>query len=332
MKILLVDDEFSTLAIAQKILRQQGYTTFTAENGVEALEVIRAQDIQVIISDWNMPEMDGLELCRYLRSQPSVDHLFFIMMTARDSQEDKLAAIDAGANEFLTKPIDAAELQVRLRSAERYLNMPSFSMVIHAMGLIAEAKDPDTGAHINRIREYVRVLANELLDRFKLRGDLPPQYVDLICDASPGHDLGKVSIPDYVLLKPEGLNDEEWALMKTHAEDGARRMERFLKAYPGAYIIQYAQEIAYAHHERWDGTGYPRNLRGEEIPLSARIVALADVYDALTSKRVYKSALPHEIARGIIKQSSGTHFDPRVVEAFLGIEHRFIEIHKVLID
>jgi putative two-component system response regulator len=330
MKILLVDDEFTTLAIAQKILKQLGYTVFTAENGVEALDVIRTEDIQVILSDWNMPEMDGLELCRYLRAQPSVDHLFFIMMTSRDSQGDKLAAIDAGANEILTKPIDAAELQVRLRSAERYLNMPSFSMVIHAMGLIAEAKDSDTGGHINRIQEFVRVLAGEMLNLLNLKNELPPHYVDLICDASPGHDLGKVSIPDYVLLKPEGLNDEEWRLMKTHAEDGARRLERFLIAYPNADIIRIAQEIALAHHERWDGTGYPCGLRGEEIPLSARIVALADVYDALTSKRVYKSAMPHEVARGIIIQSSGTHFDPQVVQAFLATEHSFADIHKRL--
>ncbi len=328
MKILIVDDEFSILVIARKILEAQDHIVFTAENGVEALDIIRSEDIQVVISDWNMPEMDGLELCRFLREQPMVNHLFFIMMTSRDSHADKMEASKAGANEILTKPIDAGELQVRLRSAEHFLNMPSLAKVIKGMAKMAEAKDLDTGLHLIHIQHYSRALTLEMLKLPGLKEQLPVHFADLIFDASPAHDLGKVSIPDYVLFKPESLNDAEWKIMKSHAEDGAERLDSLLEDLPKPDIISIARDIARAHHERWDGTGYPQGLRGEHIPICARIVALADVYDALTMKRVYKAAMSHDVAREIILKSSGTHFDPQVVLAFLAAEARFIEIRN----
>lgn len=328
MNILIIDDDFTTLVIAKKALIDQNHNIFTAENGIEALKIIRNEEIQIVISDWNMPEMNGLELCKYLRSQPSINHLYFIMMTTRDSYNDKVAAIEAGANEFLSKPIEPTELLVRLRSAERILDMPTIKQTIYMMGLLAEAKDSDTGRHLQRIQHYSRQLALELIKDPVKNQSLPIRFPDLVFHASPGHDIGKISVPDHVLFKPNSLNDEEWTIMKGHTVDGANILDSFLIKFPDNHVISMARDIAKYHHERWDGSGYPTGLQGEEIPFCARIVALADVYDALTMKRIYKSAMPHEMARGIIIQSNATHFDPSIVQAFLAVENQFVAIHQ----
>jgi putative two-component system response regulator len=159
-----------------------------------------------------------------------------------------------------------------------------------------------------------------------IRAQAPPRFPDLLYETSPLHDIGKVAIPDHVLLKPGSLNEAEWQIMKRHAETGAETLNAALQKYPGREFLRVARDIAWAHHEWWNGEGYPRGLRGAEIPLAARIMAVADVYDALTMKRVYKTAQPHEIARGIILKESGTHFDPRIVEAFLVVEEEFVKV------
>jgi putative two-component system response regulator len=159
-----------------------------------------------------------------------------------------------------------------------------------------------------------------------IRSQVPPGFPDLIFETSPLHDMGKVSIPDAILLKPGSLNDEEWIVMKRHTERGAAQLNEALMLYPNAEFLRITRDIAWCHHERWDGSGYPRGLKGEEIPLSARIVALADVYDAISSKRPYKAAMSHDVARGIILNGKGKHFDPAVVDAFLAIESQFIQV------
>src|SRR5207248_5870327 len=206
------------------------------------------------------------------------------------------------------------------------LSLETRDVAIFAMAKLAESRDSETGAHLERVRSYCRILAQQLAQKPKFHDVITAEYIRLIYQTSPLHDIGKVGIPDSVLLKPGRLSDREFEIMKTHAEIGAQTLEAALEQFPGIKFLEMARDIAATHHERFDGTGYPRGLRGADIPLCGRIVALADVYDALTTKRVYKSAFAHDVARSIIIDERGTHFDPDVADAFLAAEMQFIEI------
>ena len=326
MKILVVDDDDIALAVAKKILENERYEVELAQDGEAALEILRSSDINIVISDWNMPKVTGIELCRYLREAPTLGYIYIILVTSRTSKGDMLQGLSAGADDFISKPFEPAELLVRVRNAERVLELETASMMLFSLARLAESKDVDTGNHLERIRAYVRALAEYISNDPEIRKKLPPHFSQLLYQTSPLHDIGKVGIPDYVLLKPDSLNDEEWKVMKRHTELGAETLDACLKFYPSAEYLRIARDIAWAHHERWDGTGYPRKLKGEAIPLAARIVALADVYDAITTQRVYKSALSHDVARGIILSGEGKNFDPMVVKAFIAIEDQFIQI------
>jgi putative two-component system response regulator len=275
-----------------------------------------------------MPKITGIDLCRSLRASPTVEYIYFILVTSRNSKKDMLQGLSAGADDFISKPFEPAELLVRLRNAERVLALETTSLMLFSLAKLAESKDADTGKHLDRIRAYTLALAEQISIDPHLREQISPRFATLLYQTSPLHDIGKVGIPDYVLLKPGSLNDEEWKVMKRHTEIGAETLDACLKLYPSAEYLRIARDIAWAHHERWDGTGYPRGLKGEEIPLCARIVALADVFDALTMKRVYKSAVSHDVTRGIIIDGSGKHFDPLVVQAFLAIEDKFLQIRN----
>lgn len=327
MKILVVDDDDIALAVARKVLQKDGYTVLTAEDGESALALLSTNEVRMVISDWNMPNIDGIELCKRLRADTSLGYIYIIMITGRSSHEDLLAGLAAGVDDFVTKPFEPAELLLRVRNAQRILSLETTSITLFSLAKLAESKDPDTGNHLERIRAYSKVLAETLMANqdFNSAG-LPSRFPQLLFDTSPMHDIGKVGIPDYVLLKPGSLSDDEWVIMKRHTEIGAETLDAALEKYPQAEFLRIARDIAWAHHEQWDGSGYPRHLKGEEIPLSARIVALADVYDALTVKRVYKSAFAHEVARGIILSGTGKHFDPQVVNAFLKSETAFLAI------
>jgi putative two-component system response regulator len=239
-----------------------------------------------------------------------------------------LQGLSAGADDFISKPFEPAELLVRVRNAERLLALETTSMMLFSLAKLAESKDTDTGFHLERVRGYSMALAEQLATDPILRGQLPPHFSDLLYQTSPLHDIGKVGIPDYVLLKPGSLSDDEWRVMKRHTEIGADTLDACLKLNPSAEYLRFARDIAWAHHERWDGTGYPRGLKGEEIPLCARIVALADVFDALTMKRVYKSAMSIDVTCGIIMDGKGKHFDPLIVQAFVAVEEQFMQIRK----
>jgi putative two-component system response regulator len=201
-------------------------------------------------------------------------------------------------------------------------------MTIFSLAKLAESRDPETGAHLERIREYCHVLAAELARRDEYAAEMGGDYVHLIYLTSPLHDIGKVGIPDAVLLKPGKLNPDEFAVMKTHAEIGARTLSALVETSPEAKYLQMARDIAWTHHEKFDGSGYPRGLAGHDIPLCGRIVAVADVYDALTTRRVYKPAFSHEKARSIILEGCGSHFDPDVVDAFLAVEDQILRIKQ----
>ncbi len=332
MKILVVDDDDIALAVATKILENDQHEVVVAEDGEAALEILRSQNIQIVISDWNMPKMTGIELCRVLRSFPIIGYIYIIIVTSHTSKADMLEGLSAGADDFITKPFEPAELLLRVRNAERVLALETTSMMLFSLAKLAESKDTDTGYHLERIRAYAQVLGEQVCADPQMRTQLPAHFASMLYQTSPLHDIGKVGIPDYVLLKPDNLNDEEWKVMKRHPQIGAETLDACLKSYPGAVYLRMARDIAWAHHERWDGTGYPRGLAGQEIPLCARIVALADVYDALTTKRVYKVPISHEVSRGIILEGNGTHFDPMVVQAFLAAEEKFIQIKNNITD
>jgi putative two-component system response regulator len=328
MHVLIVDDDEIALDLLSETLTGAGYQVSVAHNGLEALETLRTGLFSFVISDWEMPEMNGIELCRRIRERHFSSYVYIILVTSRDGTEHVVEGLDAGADDFISKPFHPAELCVRVRSGSRLLALESRNLTIFTLAKLAESRSPETGAHLERMREYCRILADRLSRTGKHRREIDADYVNLIYVTSPLHDIGKVGIQDSVLLKGGAFSDKEFEIMKSHVRLGAETLEAAARYQPDAEFLRMARDIALTHHEWYDGSGYPQGLVGDEIPLCGRIVALADVYDALTAKRVYKNAFTHDIARSIILEESGSHFDPDVVDAFLKSEQEFIDIHQ----
>ena len=326
MKILIVDDELVSREKMKKLVQSIGHETVIANDGIEGLELWRHEGLRMVIADWEMPRMDGLDLCREIRNSSGGTYTYVIMVTAKSSINDVIVGMEAGADDFITKPFVKEDLIVRIRAGERILAFETRDVVIFSMAKLAESRDPETGKHLERIRYYSQVLAEALAAHNNFSEEIDKQFIDNIYLSSPLHDIGKVGIPDCVLLKPARLDDEEFNLMKDHTNIGFKTLNEALTKYPQADYLRMSAEIALSHHEKFDGSGYPKGLKGDEIPLSAQIVAIADVYDALTSNRVYKSAFSHNVAKGIIIEESNTHFNPEMVDAFLSKEDKFIEI------
>jgi putative two-component system response regulator len=332
MNALVVDDDETSIIMVENVLNQMGYEVQVAHNGREALEILGKKSVHLVITDWEMPEMNGIELCHAIRRSDFSGYVYIIMITGRDGSRQRIEGLHAGADNFLTKPLNPAELLVCLKTAERILALETCELAIFALAKLAESRDCETGAHLERVQRYVRILAEHLSKREKFRGVIDDDYIRLIYQTSPLHDIGKVGIPDSILLKAGKLTEREFAVMKTHAQIGAQTLDAALKRFPNAKFLQMARSIAVSHHEKFDGTGYPQGLAGENIPLCGRIVALADVYDALTSRRVYKPPMSHDQAREIIVRDSGSHFDPEIVAAFLSHEAEFDKIRKEMTD
>lgn len=320
--VLLTDDDSITRMLLGKMLENAGYEVIHAENGREAIDILEKRHIHLLVTDWMMPEVNGLELCQWVSTRRATREMFILMITSRGDGHDVMEALSAGADEFIRKPIHPEELMARLRSAERKMGLFSRDVTIYALAQLAESRDSATGDHLARIREYVRVLTEAYMSGCP-HEELPPDFSDLLYMTSPMHDIGKVGIPDAILLKAGPLTDPEFTVMKTHTTIGANTLNRALQEFPSVVYLQTARDIALTHHERYDGTGYPQGLAGEDIPLAGRIVGLCDVYDAMTSQRVYKMPMPHQFVVDEIIHASGTHFDPRVVEAFLRVEGEF---------
>lgn len=326
MKILIAEDNRISRMTLVSFIRQMGYETLVAENGEEAIRLWEEEQPGIVLTDWNMPLASGVEVVRHIRSRESNQYTYTIMITSRDETDDLIEGFECGVDDYLTKPVNKQELMLRMKAGERLLNLQAKEILVFALAKLTEARDQETGAHLERMREYSRLLAQQLMKQGGYPETINRRFIDNLYETSPLHDVGKVGIPDAILLKEGRLTEREYEVMKEHTVIGYKTLHEVAAQSSNGRYLQMAADIACSHHEKWDGAGYPRGLVGEAIPLAARIVALADVYDALRSKRVYKPAFSHEeTAQAIIKEA-GKHFDPLVVEAFRQIQKDFMEI------
>ena len=353
--VLVVDDTSQNLALMRDLL-QEHYQVKLAPSGARALQLVATSAPDLILLDIMMPEMDGYEVCRRLKADPLTAEVPVIFLTALSDQQDEQKGLDLGAVDYIVKPISPPILEARVRNhllvkaaadvlrgqksmLQREVALATAELVslqdvtILTMASLAETRDNETGNHVLRTQHYVKALAEQLVRQGEFASYLTPPQVELLFKSAPLHDIGKVGVPDRILLKPGKLDPDEFEIMKTHTTLGRDAIEsaerRLGKDVP---FLRIAKEIAYSHQEKWDGSGYPQSLRGEEIPLSARLMALADVYDALISARVYKPAFPHEQALAIIAEGRDKHFDPRVSDAFMQIHEQFREIAARFMD
>lgn len=325
MKILLIDDDIVNRKKLERLIQSLGYDAMVAGDGVEGWEIWKKERPRVVLTDWMMPAMDGVDLCRKIRESEGSQYTYIIMITAKESTEDIVISMEAGADDFLTKPFVKAELAVRIRAGLRIIEFETRDLVIFSMAKLAESRDLETGFHLERIRHYSKTLAQSMAETSYAGNEIDSLFIDNIFLTSPLHDIGKIGIPDHVLLKAERLDSREFEVMQHHARIGYETLSEALKKQPKAEYLRMSAEIALSHHERFDGKGYPQGLKGDAIPIAARIVALADVYDALVSRRRYKDAYTHDVAKAILQDEKGSHFDPQIVEAFLACEQGFIE-------
>ncbi|QNN24687.1 response regulator [Planctomycetales bacterium ZRK34] len=360
--VLVVDDDEVNREILTEIL-DDDYNLIVTASGEQALDVLDHGPALVLL-DIMMPGIDGYETCRRIKELAGPDRRspHVILVSAKASTTERVRGYEAGADDYLVKPFDEDELlakvrvQLRLYDALSRLDRAnahnaaradvlenvveeqsreiadSRDLVVFALAKLAESRDPETGAHLERIRAYCQILAEQLAADSPYAPLIDQAFIDAIYLASPLHDIGKVGIPDAILLKPGRLTNEEYDLMKHHTDIGADALEEVAGHSTGGGFLSMAIEIARSHHEKFDGTGYPNGISGHEIPLSARITAVADVFDALTSVRVYKSAFGPTVARSMIENDSGTHFDPVVVEAFCKRFDDFCEIRQHMND
>ena len=366
--ILVVDDTAQNLIILGELLKPL-YRVRAANSGSRALQAAASEPRpDLILLDVMMPDMDGHEVLRRLRTDPQTRDIPVIFVTAMSGTEDERSGLDLGAVDYITKPFNPnivlarVRTQLELKQARDRLarqndwlegevtrrmreNLLVQELSVRALSCLAEARDNETGLHIARTQSFVEVLAHKLASHPRFRDALAGKRLEMVVKASPLHDLGKVGIPDAILLKPGKLTHEEFEIMKAHptigAEAIAKAMDQALSGAdedsveqaPGAFaFLQVAGEISLGHHEKWDGSGYPAGLVGDAIPASARLMALADVFDALTCRRVYKPAMSIEKARQIIVDGRGTHFDPAVVDTFLASMDEFVDIATRLAD
>ncbi len=347
-KVLVVDDETFYIDVLVELLSDD-YKVIVAKNGEQALQRVEKDPPDLILLDWVMPGLSGLEVCYRLKSNPKTEDIPIIFLTVRSEVEDEVKGFECGAIDYIRKPMSPPIVKARVRTymdlylarrmveeqkhllekkvKERIAELDKTKDVaIHCLASLAETRDNETGYHIMRTQNYVKLLAQELAKKPDYHDILNDQVIDMLFKSAPLHDIGKVGIPDKILNKPGKLDADEWAQMKQHTVYGEQALKRSEDEYGTSEFLRVAKEISLSHHERWDGKGYPQGLAGEEIPLSGRIMAIADVYDALISKRVYKEPFSHEEAVQMILQERGTHFDPAIVDVFEQVQDQFLQI------
>jgi len=366
--VLIVDDSRAVRVFVRELLEQAGYAVIEANDGVAGLEVLATRKPDVVLLDIEMPHKTGLEVLDELDASSRLYSV--ILFTTLSSLDSIVNGLERGADDYIVKPFKEAEFLARMTAAIRIAHNKRLlfearlkaeqtnaqlrqlqsilsdqklteqkireiseaqNATIFAMAKLAEFRDEDTGGHLERVKEYCRLLAEDLNRHSPYFDLITAEFIDCIQHAAPLHDIGKVAIPDHILQKPEKLTPEEFDRMKTHTVIGADNLQLVYNNYPGNLFVGMGIEIALYHHEQWDGSGYPDGLVGKNIPLPARIMALADVYDALRSDRCYRKAMTHEQARTIILEGDGRHFDPEVVMAFLRVETIFAKTAEEMI-
>ncbi|OOG87509.1 two-component system response regulator [Pseudomonas sp. A25(2017)] len=354
--ILVVDDTPDNLLLMTDLLKDR-YRVKAANSGEKALRVLQGGSLpDLILLDVMMPGLSGHEVAGQLKHDPRTCDIPIIFLTALAAIEDEIHGLELGAVDYITKPISPplvlarVDTQLKLKAAADFLRdqndylekevqrrtrevMAIQDVTIQAMASLAETRDNETGNHIRRTQHYVKVLAERLRDHPRFRHFLNDETIRLLFKSAPLHDIGKIGIPDHILLKPGRFTPEEFEIMKTHTTLGRDAIQRAEDQLGVAVdFLSLAKEIAYSHQEKWDGSGYPQALAGDDIPISARLMAVADVYDALISRRVYKEGMPHEEAVEIIRQGRGSHFDPDICDAFLAHVEQFQAIAERFAD
>lgn len=348
-KILIVDDSATDRLIISNILHD--CELYSVCDGIEAMEILRKQDIDLIILDLNMPRMNGFQVLEALRDDPELSKISTLILTNYDETENELKGLSLGAVDYVRKPLNLESLRKRIevhsniRHAQKTIELQNKTLeetvlerteeliltrdtTIHALIGLLEVRNIESSNHTKRTQHMIRILSEHLSVKPEYKHILTKDYIAELFNTAPLHDLGKVGIPDCILLKPGKLDFEEFEIMKKHTTFGVEALSYDIRPEKVPSFINTALEVAGTHHERFDGTGYPNGLKGTAIPLAGRLMAIVDVYDALTSKRVYKPAFEHEYALEIIKNESGKQFDPDLVTAFMEIEHQIQDISK----
>jgi putative two-component system response regulator len=358
-KILIVDDNPTNVSLLEMMLDKIGYVNvFSTTDSREVEGLYNEHAFDLILLDIRMPHMDGFQVMERLLDGIENDYLPILVLTAQSELEVKHRALKMGAKDFITKPFEHIELMNRIANMlevrSLYNDRRNQAVILEqkveertrqlsalqdatmiAMGSLAETRDNETGNHIRRTQRYVKALAEKLAENPIYAETLTPEYINLLYKSAPLHDIGKVGVPDRILLKPGKLTDEEFEEMKRHTTYGAdaiRQAEETIDDPEARGFLSIGREIAHYHQEKWDGSGYPEALSGEDIPLPARLMAIADVYDALISRRVYKPPFPHDESIELIAKGKGTHFDPIMTDSFLEISEQFFEIAEQFSD
>lgn len=340
--ILVVDDVAENIDVFHGIL-SANYQIRAATNGEDALEIASSAPFaDLILLDIMMPKMDGYEVLTKLKAKKLTMNIPVMFVTTLDDTYDEQKGLEIGAVDYITKPISPPIVKARIHNhlllkqhqddleelvceRTRELEMTR-EVTIESMAALAEFRDPETGGHIQRTKSYVRRLAEHLQYHDKYKNYLNKQTIDLLYTSAPLHDIGKVGVRDSILLKPGKLTTEEFAEMKLHTKYGRDTLRVAEKKLGSDSFLRYAREIAYSHHEKWDGSGYPLGLAGNNIPVPGRLMAIADIYDALISKRIYKPPFPHKKAVSIMIKGKGSHFDPDMADAFMELNKTFRQI------
>ncbi len=325
-KILLVDDDPAQRMLLNMCLEMGDYAVIEANNGEEAFTILeREPDIRLVVTDLDMPVMNGFDLISKVR-ESDLRYRYLIVLTSSEEKESLVNALSLGADDYISKPVRPDEMRLRIEGGIRLLRLEIQEELILSMAKLAEYRSDETGYHLERVQFYTRTLARDLSNKHP-QLKISTQQAEEFARVSPLHDIGKVAIPDSILHKPDQLTTDEFELMKNHANIGGQLLKDIYTK-TGSPYLRVAYEAAMYHHERYNGKGYPEGLKGEEIPVVARIVALADMYDAMTSERCYKIPFSHEKAKNIILMERGEHLDPKMVDSFLAMEDEWLAIRE----
>ena len=354
-KILIVDDESFYIDVLVNLLKGE-YEIAVAKNGEQALKRARCNaPPDLILLDILMPGMDGYEICRLLKQDPATCDIPVIFLTVKSEVDDEIKGFELGASDYIIKPMSPPIVKARvknhialdcarkeLKAQNRLLEQrveertreiqQTQDVAIYCLASLAETRDNETGNHIRRTQHYVKLLARYLQDHPRFRHRINEEFINLLFKSAPLHDIGKVGVPDRILLHPGKLVGKDWEVMKKHAQYGRDAILTAEEELGSTSFLRLAREVAYCHHECWDGSGYPEGLKGDEIPLSGQLMAVSDVYDALISRRVYKEPMTHEEAVAIIIEGRGSRFDPDIVEAFISLQGEFNNIANQFTD